>query len=66
MKPIESFELHLSYCLEKFKSKLPVNYKKAITNYLCEIANQGIKLLFFFIKKLEFHELKCYFFFHNY
>ena len=37
MKPVELFKLHLGNCLEKFKPNLPVNYKKAITDYLCEI-----------------------------
>ncbi|CAB4375366.1 unnamed protein product [Rhizophagus irregularis] len=36
-KPVELFKLHLGNCLEKYKPKLPVNFKKAITNYLGEI-----------------------------
>ncbi|GES97256.1 hypothetical protein GLOIN_2v1484167 [Rhizophagus clarus] len=36
-KPVELFKLHLGNCLEKYKPKLLVNYKKAITDYLCEI-----------------------------
>jgi hypothetical protein len=36
-KPVELFKLCLGNCLEKYKPKLPVNYKKAISDYLCEI-----------------------------
>lgn len=36
-KPVELFKLHLGDLLEEFKPKLPVNYKKAITDYLREI-----------------------------
>jgi hypothetical protein len=37
MKPVELFKLHLGNCLEKFKPKLPVDFKKAITDYLREM-----------------------------
>ncbi|GBB95721.1 hypothetical protein RclHR1_00260026 [Rhizophagus clarus] len=37
MKPVELFKLHLGNCLEKYKPKLPVDYKKAITDYLREM-----------------------------
>ncbi|CAB4437265.1 unnamed protein product [Rhizophagus irregularis] len=36
-KPVELFKLHLGDLLEEFKPKLPVDYKKAITDYLREI-----------------------------
>ncbi|CAB5381358.1 unnamed protein product [Rhizophagus irregularis] len=36
-KPIELFKLHLGDLLDEFKPKLPVDYKKAITDYLREI-----------------------------
>ncbi|RIA82722.1 hypothetical protein C1645_834918 [Glomus cerebriforme] len=36
-KPVELFKLHLGDLLDKFKPKLPVDYKKAITDYLREI-----------------------------
>ncbi|CAB4491838.1 unnamed protein product [Rhizophagus irregularis] len=37
MKPVELFKLYLGNCLEKYRPKLPVDYKKAISDYLCEI-----------------------------
>ncbi|CAB4437226.1 unnamed protein product [Rhizophagus irregularis] len=37
MKPVELFKLYLGNCLEKHRPKLPVDYKKAISDYLCEI-----------------------------
>ncbi|RIA82245.1 hypothetical protein C1645_862964 [Glomus cerebriforme] len=38
-KPIELFKLYLGNCLEKLRPKLPekVTYKRAITDYLCEV-----------------------------
>ncbi|CAG8645738.1 5606_t:CDS:2, partial [Rhizophagus irregularis] len=36
-KPVELFKLHLGDLLEELKPKLPVEYKKAITDYLREI-----------------------------
>jgi hypothetical protein len=36
-KPIELFKLHLGDLLDELKPKLPINYKKAITDYLREI-----------------------------
>ncbi|GES97268.1 hypothetical protein GLOIN_2v1838167 [Rhizophagus clarus] len=38
-RPIELFKLYLGNCLDKFKPKLPepLTYKKAITDYLCEM-----------------------------
>ncbi|RGB26164.1 hypothetical protein C1646_721887 [Rhizophagus diaphanus] len=36
-KPVELFKLHLGDLLEELKPKLPVDYKKAITDYLREI-----------------------------
>ncbi|CAG8579921.1 14377_t:CDS:2 [Funneliformis caledonium] len=36
-KPVELFKLHLGDIMDKFKPKLPVEYKKAITDYLREI-----------------------------
>ncbi|GBB84890.1 hypothetical protein RclHR1_11480006 [Rhizophagus clarus] len=36
-KPIELFKLHLSDLPDEFKPKLPIDYKKAITDYLKEI-----------------------------
>ncbi|CAB4375322.1 unnamed protein product [Rhizophagus irregularis] len=36
-KPVELFKLHLGDLLDEFKPKLPVDYKKAITDYLREI-----------------------------
>ncbi|RIA82723.1 hypothetical protein C1645_809496 [Glomus cerebriforme] len=36
-KPVELFKLHLGDMLDEFKPKLPVEYKKAITDYLREI-----------------------------
>ncbi|CAB5127648.1 unnamed protein product [Rhizophagus irregularis] len=37
MKPVELFKLHLGNCLEQFKPKLPVDFKKAIVDYLREM-----------------------------
>jgi hypothetical protein len=37
MKPVELFKLYLGNCLEKHRPRLPVDYKKAISDYLCEI-----------------------------
>ena len=37
MKPVELFKLYLGNCLEKHKPKLPIDFKKAITDYLCEM-----------------------------
>ncbi|CAB4437231.1 unnamed protein product [Rhizophagus irregularis] len=37
MKPVELFKLYLGNCLEKHRPKLPVDYKKAISDYLREI-----------------------------
>ncbi|CAB4437338.1 unnamed protein product [Rhizophagus irregularis] len=39
-KPVELFKLHLGDLLEEFKPKLPVDYKKAITDYLREIGKK--------------------------
>ena len=36
-KPVELFKLHLGDLLDEFKPQLPVEYKKAITDYLREI-----------------------------
>ncbi|GBB85959.1 hypothetical protein RclHR1_01240010 [Rhizophagus clarus] len=36
-KPIELFKLHLGDLLDEFKPELPVDYKKAVTDYLREI-----------------------------
>ena len=36
-KPVELFKLHLGDILDEFKPNLPVEYKKAITDYLREI-----------------------------
>ncbi|CAG8845339.1 21613_t:CDS:1, partial [Racocetra persica] len=36
-KPVELFKLHLGNLFEDMKPKLPVDYKKAITDYLREI-----------------------------
>ena len=36
-KPVEFFKLHLSNLQDNLKPKLPVDYKKAITDYLREI-----------------------------
>ena len=36
-RPVEMFKLHLGDLLEDLKPKLPVEYKKAITDYLREI-----------------------------
>ncbi|PKC69844.1 hypothetical protein RhiirA1_503301 [Rhizophagus irregularis] len=36
-KPVELFKLHLADLLDKFKPELPVDYKKAFTDYLREI-----------------------------
>jgi hypothetical protein len=36
-KPVELFKLYLGDISDKFKPKLPVEYKKAITDYLREI-----------------------------
>jgi hypothetical protein len=36
-KPVELFKLHLSNLSENLKPKLPIEYKKAITDYLREI-----------------------------
>jgi hypothetical protein len=36
-RPVELFKLHLGDLLDEFKPKLPVDYKKAITDYLREI-----------------------------
>ncbi|EXX70475.1 uncharacterized protein OCT59_009854 [Rhizophagus irregularis] len=37
MKPVELFKLYLGNCLEKHRPKLPVDYKKAISDYLHKI-----------------------------
>jgi hypothetical protein len=36
-KPVELFKLHLGDLSDEFKPKLPVDYKKAITDYFREI-----------------------------
>jgi len=36
-RPVELFKLHLGNLDEKLRPKLPVKYKKAITDYLEEI-----------------------------
>ncbi|CAG8579884.1 14375_t:CDS:2 [Funneliformis caledonium] len=36
-KPVELFKLHLGDILDNFKPNLPIDYKKAITDYLREI-----------------------------
>ncbi|PKY55540.1 hypothetical protein RhiirA4_475072 [Rhizophagus irregularis] len=36
-KPVELFKLHLGYLPDNLKPKLPIDYKKAITDYLREI-----------------------------
>ena len=36
-KPVELFKLHLGDILDELKPNLPVEYKKAITDYLREI-----------------------------
>ncbi|GBC29110.2 hypothetical protein GLOIN_2v1687711 [Rhizophagus irregularis DAOM 181602=DAOM 197198] len=36
-QPVELFKLHLGYLPDNLKPKLPINYKKAITDYLREI-----------------------------
>jgi len=41
-KPVELFKLHLGDLLDKLKPKLPVDYKKAITDYLREIGKVPI------------------------
>jgi len=35
-KPVELFKLHLGKLQENLKPNLPIEYKKAITDYLCE------------------------------
>ena len=35
-KPVEMFKLHLGDLLDEHKPKLPVEYKRAITDYLRE------------------------------
>jgi hypothetical protein len=48
-KPVELFKLHLGDLLEKHKPKLPVDYRKAITDYLREIGKvQSLKTHDFF------------------
>ncbi|CAG8738605.1 10066_t:CDS:2 [Rhizophagus irregularis] len=43
-QPVELFKLHLGYLPDNLKPKLPINYKKAITDYLREIGKwHGIK-----------------------
>jgi len=35
-KPVELFKLHLGKLQENLKPNLPIEYKKVITDYLCE------------------------------
>jgi hypothetical protein len=49
-RPVEHFKLHLGDISDKFKPKLPVGHKKAITDYLKEIGKVRInKITLFFI-----------------
>ena len=45
-KPVELFKLHLSDLPDNLKPILPVNYKKAITDYLREIGKVRVQKLF--------------------
>jgi hypothetical protein len=46
-KPVEMFKLHLGDdLLDDFKPKLPVEYKKAITDYLREIGKVLVKKIY--------------------
>ena len=45
-RPIESFKLHLSDLPNDLKTKLPVDYKKAITDYFREIGMVRAQKLF--------------------
>ena len=47
-KPVELFKLHLGDILDKLKPNIPVEYKKAITDYLREIG----KVRIVYVKKL--------------
>ena len=42
-KPVEMFKLHLGDLFEELKPKLPIEYKKAITDYLREIGKVQVK-----------------------
>ena len=48
-KPVELFKLHLGDIMDKFKPKLSVEYKKAITDYLREMGKVLYKLENYFI-----------------
>ena len=45
-KPVELFKLHLGDIMDKFKPTLPVEYKKAITDYLREMGKVQVRKLF--------------------
>ena len=53
-KPVELFKLHLGNCLEKDRPKLPVDYKQAITDYLCELGKVNNEKKDLFLTKFEF------------
>ena len=55
MKPVELFKLYLGNCLKKYRPDLPVDYKKAITDYLCEFGKVNKIRIFhkLLIKKLS-------------
>jgi hypothetical protein len=44
-KPVELFKLHLGNLSENLRPKLPIDYKKAITDYLREIGKVRVKTL---------------------
>jgi hypothetical protein len=48
-KPVEMFKLHLGDLPEELKPILPMEYKKAITDYLTEIGKVRIKIDLFYI-----------------
>jgi hypothetical protein len=54
MKPVELFKLHLGNCLEQFKPKLPVDFKKAIVDYLREMGKVKNLLNFQILNALIF------------
>src|SRR5688572_29780989 len=44
--PVELFKLHFGNCSEEHRPELPVPFKKAITDYLCELGKVNDKIPF--------------------
>ncbi|CAG8544704.1 19684_t:CDS:2, partial [Racocetra fulgida] len=55
-KPVELFKLHLGNLFEDMKPKLPVDYKKAITDYLREIGKLIKDTIITSWPSIEFHK----------